>query len=514
MAESIVLRGAYAITDPRLGPSGVIPEGAVAITDGSVAETGPFAAVAPKYPGARIIGDGTQLLMPGLVDAHSHGRGLSPIQKGVHNDFLENALFDWAYMPVLPPELTAAICAWRHLRSGCTLLHHNGFDDDGPEGARRAHTAIKTYLSTGIRLAFSPGVRDESKLAMGGEEFLETLPRDLREAARPFVFFDKEAFADEYFRLFDELYETYNNADTRVLLAPCWAHGASERFLRRVRAKAEARGGVMIHMHLLQSPVQKAYGLRRLGKPTVFWLDELGLVDSNVAYGHAIHVTEAEIELMGRRRVSVTSHPSCNFHMRNGITPVMPLRAAGVNIAMGLDDKTINDDEDAVMELRMMHKVHRLYTFDLTAPALSAYEALEIATVNGARAAGFAGKVGALLPGMKGDAILIDLDRVTRDPWIDPQFDIAEAFVERAMGADVATVIVGGKVVIEDHRPCTIDVDALYREVRAFCAKGLTPEQRARADLLARIKPYVQAWYGSWHQDMVDRPFYRVNSRV
>ena len=116
----------------------------------------------------------------------------------------------------------------------------------------------------------------------------------------------------------------------------------------------------------------------------------------NVVYGHAIHVTEPEIELMGRRRVSVTSHPSCNFHMRNGITPVVPLRAAGVNVAMGLDDKTINDDEDAVMELRMMHKVHRLHTFDLATPALSADQALEIATLNGARASGFADEVGAL----------------------------------------------------------------------------------------------------------------------
>jgi len=514
MAETIIMRGAYAVADPRLGQAGVIPGGAVAITSGSVVETGPFVAIAPKYQNARVIGDSTQLLLPGLVDAHSHGRGLSPIQKGVHNDFLENALFDWAYMPILPPELTASLCALRHLRSGCTLLHHNGFDDDGPEGARRAHAAIKTYLSTGIRLAFSPGVRDESKLAMGDEEFTDTLSVDLKEAARPFVYFDKEVLADEYFRLFDELYDTYNGADTRILLAPCWAHGASEAFLRRVRAKSEARGGVTIHMHLLQSPVQKAYGLRRHGKPTVFWLDDLGLVESNVAYGHAIHVTQPEIELMGRRRVSVTSHPSCNFHMRNGITPVMPLRAAGVNVAMGLDDKTINDDEDAVMELRMMHKVHRLHSFELTTPPLSAYEALEIATVNGAQAAGFGGEVGALLPGMKGDAILVDLDRVTRDPWIDPQFDITEAFVERAMGVDVATVVVGGRVVVEDHRPLTIDVDGLYREVRAFCARGLTPEHRARADLLARIKPYVQAWYGTWHETMLDRPFYRVNSRV
>src|SRR5262249_30693340 len=258
---------------------------------------------------------------------------------------------------------------------------------------------------------------------------------------------------------------------------------------------------------------QKAYGLRRHGKPTVFWLDDLGLVDRNVVYGHAIHVTEAEIELMGRKGVSVTSHPSCNFHMRNGITPVMPLRAAGVNVAMGLDAKTINDDEDVVMELRMMHKVHRLHTFDLTAPALSAYEALEIATVNGAKAAGFAGEVGALLPGMKGDAILVDLDRVTRDPWIDPQFDIAEPFVERALGVDCASEVGAGRVIVEDRRPLTIDVDGLFREIRAFCAKGLTPEQRARADLLARIKPYAQAWYAGWHDGLVDQPFYRVNSR-
>ncbi len=172
MTDTIIMQGAYAITDPRLGASGVIPAGAVVIMDGTVKETGAFATIASKYPGADIIGDGTQLLLPGLVDAHSHGRGLSPIQKGVRNDFLENALFDWAYMPILPPELTAAICALRHLRSGCTLLHHNGFDDDGVEGARRAHIAIRTYLSTGIRLAFSPGVRDESKLAMGGKNLL------------------------------------------------------------------------------------------------------------------------------------------------------------------------------------------------------------------------------------------------------------------------------------------------------------------------------------------------------
>jgi cytosine/adenosine deaminase-related metal-dependent hydrolase len=407
MPQTLVLRGRHMLTDPRRKASGLIKDGAVAIAGGVVTDTGTFADIRARHPDARVLGDGTQLLLPGLVDAHGHGRGLTPIQKGTGTDFLENALFDWAYGASLPPELTAGLTAWRHLRSGCTTMHHNGFDDDGLAGAKRARTAIRTYLDSGIRLAFSPGLRDESKLVMGGESFLDTLPADLAALARPFVAFDRDALMDDYFALFEELHAAYHGAETRVLLAPCWAHGASEDFLRRVRDASDSHGGALVHMHLLQTPVQKAWGLRRNGKPTVQWLDELGLMDRRMAFGHAIWVTRDDIDLMGARQVSVTTHPSCNFHMRNGITPVMPMRAAGVNVAMGMDDKTINDDEDAVMELRMLHKMHRVDTFDLRSPSMDAYEALETATLNAARASGFENEVGALLPGWKGDAILV-----------------------------------------------------------------------------------------------------------
>ncbi len=511
-SEIIIMRGRHVLTDPRLKAAGLIGDGAVAIVDGLVAETGVFRDLDAKYPGARVLGDGTQLLLPGLVDAHSHGRGLSPIQKGVRNDFLENAMFDWAYMPVLPPELTAGLCAWRHLRGGCTTLHHNGFDDDGPEGARRAKTAIRTYLASGLRLAFSPGIRDESKLVMGGPAFLETLPAELAGRVRHLVEFDREAAIETYLALFEELHETFDGPETRILLAPCWAHGASEGFLRRVRDASDAHGGTMVHMHLLQSPVHKGWGLRRHGGSTVAWLRDQGLLDRRTAYGHAIWVTQADIAMMGDGGVSVTTHPSCNFHMRNGITPVMAMRAAGVNVAMGMDDKTINDDEDAVMEVRMMHKVHRLSTFDLAAAPMDAYEALETATLNAARAIGFDRELGALVPGQKGDAILVDTTRVARDPWIDPGFDPVEAFVERALGSDVRTVVVGGRVCVEDGVVTSIDVDGLCREVRAFCEKGLSPEQRARADLMAEVKPHVQRWYAGWETGLVDAPIYRVNS--
>src|SRR5215212_8855550 len=114
--EISIMRGRHVLTDPRKKEKGVIRDGAIAIEAGVVAAVGSFDALRKKYPGAKTLGDGKQLLMPGLVDAHSHGRGMSPIQKGVKNDFLENALFDWAYMHLLPPELCAGMTAYHHLR--------------------------------------------------------------------------------------------------------------------------------------------------------------------------------------------------------------------------------------------------------------------------------------------------------------------------------------------------------------------------------------------------------------
>ena len=412
---------------------------------------GSFDDLKRQRPGAKILGNGKQLLMPGLVDAHSHGRGMSPIQKGVKNDFLENALFDWAYMQLLPPELCAGMAAYHHIRTGATLLHHNGFDDDGAVGASRAHAAIKVYLDSGIRLAFSPGVRDESKLALDEFAFFETLPADLKDWARPRVQYDKAADRGGLLRaLRRPARQIQRRQDPNPAVA--FVGARSHRALRaqggRRRRGQDRRSTCIRCSRRCRRPTGCAATASRPcnGSTRSAWWR------SNVTYGHAIHVTQADIDLMGRRGASVTNHPSCNFIMRNGITPVMQMRKAGINVAMGLDDKTINDDEDAVMELRMMHKVHRLASYELSEPPLDAYEALEIATLNGARVCGFEGETGALAPGMKADAVLVDLDRVENEPWLDPRSDIVEAFVQRAMGSDVDTVVIGGRVAMEQRR--------------------------------------------------------------
>ncbi len=174
--------------------------------------------------------------------------------------------------------------------------------------------------------------------------------------------------------------------------------------------------------------------------------------------------------------------------------------------------KTINDDEDAVTELRMLHKLHRVPSYRLSTRALDAFDILRMGTINGARALGFEGAVGALREGWMADLILVDLDRVLDDPWCAPDLSIAEAFIHRASGRDVATVVVGGKVVVENRVARTLDVPALYREIRR-AARGISPAQRRRAELLQRLKPYYQEWYDAWLPDGSD-PFYVPNSRV
>jgi 5-methylthioadenosine/S-adenosylhomocysteine deaminase len=508
----LLVHARFVIADAADRTAPVLEDAAVLVSGTRIAAVGDWRSLRRTHPRARVVGNGKQLLLPGLVDAHSHGRALSPIQKGVLNDYLENNLLDWAFMPLFEPELTAALGAWRHLRSGCTTIHHMGFDTEGPQARARSETAIRTYLKCGIRLAFAPGVRNVDKLVLDGATFLGTLPPELKAFAEPLVHLDSDRIEDEYFALFDHLHSRFASDDTRVLLSPSWAQACTERFLRRAKETADRLGKVPIHMHCVQTPIQKAFSFRKYGKSAIAWLDDLGLVDDNLALGHAIWVTEDDIDRLASRRASVTTHPSCNLGMRNGLAPIYTMDRRGVNVAMGLDDKTINDDEDAIMELRMLHKLHRVPDYDLRTPALDAYDVLRMATVNGARAVGFGGEVGALKPGLKADMILVDLDRVLRDPWMTDELPIAEAFVHRAMGEDVNTAIVGGRVVMEERQMTSLDVDALYREIRK-AARAISPRQRRHAQMLQRLKPYYQAWYNAWLTPDEATPYYVLNSR-
>ncbi|WP_237215705.1 amidohydrolase family protein [Falsiroseomonas oryziterrae] len=508
----LILRGGWVLTDPAKGT--VLRDGAVRIEDGRVAETGDAAALIRRFPAAEVIGGPDDIVMPGLIDAHSHGRGLSPIQKGVLYDYLENAFLEWSTMAYLPNELCAALSAVRHLRYGCTTIHHTGWNDEGPHATAEARKAILAYREAGIRLAYSPGVRNRNKFCVDEQAFAATLPPDLADFVRPFVSYDANAIEHGYMEQFEALHADFDGPMSRIFHGPSWAHGTTERFFGRVRDSAQQKGGIPIHIHTLQTPHQRAYGLKAFGKSLVAYLDELGLLGPNVTLGHAVWLTEADIALLAERGASTTHHASCNLHVRNGISPIHPMIRAGVNVAMGIDDKSINDDDDPFMELRLASMLARVPGFDLGAETrLTAGEVLAMGTVNAARTLGFGGQLGTLAPGMLADAVVLGTDEMLRDPWTSERLSVPDLILLRAKGSHTRHAVVDGKVVLRDGRIVTMDVEALYREIRAWVAKHQDSAADPRkVEMIRRLKPHFHAW----HRDMlrhldVSVPHYMMN---
>ena len=239
--------------------------------------------------------------------------GSSPAQKGVNNDFLENSLLDSTYMPIA----TGTDCRHRRLASSAQRLHH-----DAPQRFRRRRRGRRRPAQWRSNLSGEwpcalpsvRGIRDESKLVMDGEAFLEkSLPPDLQRDASPFVELDREKVWNDYFELFEDLYASYNGAQANSAGA-VMGDGASETFLRRVRDTSDGHGGTIVHMHLLQSPVQK-------DGACVATASRLSMAARSGPDGSAHGVRPCDLGhrgrycLMGAQQVSVTTHPSCNFHM-------------------------------------------------------------------------------------------------------------------------------------------------------------------------------------------------------
>ena len=513
----LIVAGDHVLTDPVAGTA--LRDAAVLVADGRVVETGPAAALMAAHPEAEVIGGAGRLVMPGLIDAHSHGRGLSPIQKGVPYDYLENAFLDWSSMVYLPNELCAALSAVRHLRMGCTAIHHTGWNDEGPAATGEARKAIKAYRESGIRLAYSPAVRNRNRFVPDEPGFLRTLPPDLAEWMRPTLSYDADAIEHDYFDQFEALreeFETGPDGTTRVLLAPSWAHGTTERFLHRVRDRAQQLGGLPVHIHTLQTPHQRAFGFKAFGKSLVAYLQEHGLLAPNLTLGHAVWLSEHDIGLMAAAGAGITHHASCNLHVRNGIAPVWHMIRAGVRVAMGIDDKSLNDDDDPFQELRLASVLHRIPGFGLDEETrLPATAWLATGTVNAAEAIGYGGRVGRLAPGQAADLVVLDTAELLRDPWTTAALPVPDLLISRAKGAQVRDVVVAGRAVVRDRRVVTIDEEALNREVLAFLARqtAAAPDP-ARVARMRALRPFVHAWQAEilTHLD-VKEPFYMLNGR-
>ena len=397
--------------------------GAVAVQGHAILDVGKSDDLLRRYPDAMVITGENKVLLPGLINTHSHAamvyfRGLAddlPLK-----EWLEKHIWP-AEAKWLSPEFVfdaTELACLEMLKAGITTYNDMYFFGDSSARATR---------SVGMRACLGAGIIDFPTVAAS------TLDEYLANAER---FIDKWKGDDMIF----------------PCLAPHGAHTCGPETLRRSKKLAE-RLDVKLHMHLSETRWEVEEIISRHGKRPVEYLDSIGFLDDRL------------IGLLSKRSVSVSHCVESNLKLASGIAPVPQMIRAGVTVSFGTDGAASNNDQNILSEMSTAAKLHKAIANDPT--VLDSKTALLMATRWGAEALGLGSKIGSLEKGKEADIIAIDLKK----PHLSPIYDIYSHIVYSAMASDVDTVIVGGKQTIENRNHVEVDEDAIFKKAAEWQSK-------------------------------------------
>ncbi len=222
--------------------------------------------------------------------------------------------------------------------------------------------------------------------------------------------------------------------------------------------------GVTFQIHLSETSDEVSLIRERYGKKPVHHLRDLDLLDEKTIAAHCIWVTEDELDVLAASGVKVAHDPESNMKLGAGVAPVPAMLRRGIDVGLGTDGAASNNNLDLFGEMGMCAKLHKVFSEDPT--VLPAEKVVEMATLGGARVLGMADRIGSITPGKYADIILVDLKK----PHLTPLYRPFSQLVYAASGADVATVIIGGRVVMRDRKFLTIDISSVMAEVRKIAA--------------------------------------------
>lgn len=409
----------------------IIDEGYLIIEDDRIKELGPGPAPLKDYD--KIIDGKNKVLMPGFINTHTHAA--MSLLRGYADDL---PLMEWLEQKIWPLEakISAEDTYWgsmlailEMIKGGTTTFNDMYFFMD--ETARAAQkSGIRAVLSRGL---IGNGPEADSALA------------DSR-----------------------ELISKWNRTgDGRItfILGPHAPYTCSPEYMQKVIAMA-GELEVGIHIHLSETEGEFDGISQQYGKTPVKLMEELGLFSiSPVVAAHCVHLTSDDIDILHKYGVGVAHNPESNMKLASGIAPVPAMLTRGIPVALGTDGASSNNNLDMVQEMRSCALLHKVSLKDPT--VLPAYQALEMATANGAKALGLSHEIGTIQSGFKADLILIDMS----EAHMRPVHDVIANLVYASQAADVDTVIINGRVVMENHKILTFDEQEVIRNAEAAARK-------------------------------------------
>ena len=211
--------------------------------------------------------------------------------------------------------------------------------------------------------------------------------------------------------------------------------------------------------------------------------------------GHAIWLSEGDLDKLASTGTSVCHNCSSNFRLRSGVLPAQPYRGAWDQHRDWHDDMGINEDQDMLQEMRMVLCTHREPGMDDRVPTMA--QVFRMATSGGARTTPYGETIGSLEVGKAADMVLIDWKQIS-EPYLDPETPTLAAIIHRAKNRGVRTVMVGGEIVYQDGKFTRVDRDNALREFSDLLKRPLTDDEIERKRLSKAVLPHVTSFYDGY----------------
>ena len=402
----------------------------IAVKASSIIDIGKKEEILKKYSAKRIIDGENSLIMPGFVNTHTHAA--MTCFRGMADDM---ELMDWLNNYMFPAEaknVNPHLARWGSLlacaemiKSGTTTFCDMYIFED--ETARAAKEAGMRCLIGEVLFDFpSPSCKTPAEGLACTRRLAEKWQND------PLV---------------------------NIIVEPHSLYTCSPALLQEAKIIAD-QFGLMLGVHLLENQSELNQLQEKFGKGAVAFLEDIGYLNERLLAFHCVYFTANDIGRFAKYGCKVSHNPASNMKLANGIPPVSDMLEAGVTVSLGTDGCASNNTLDMIKEMSTAAKLHKVAALDPT--VMDAKTTVRMATINGAKALGLDHFTGSLEVGKKADIILIGLDK----PHLTPIYNEYSHLVYAAGGADVDTVIINGKVVMEDRQLLTLNESDIMHQVR------------------------------------------------
>jgi 5-methylthioadenosine/S-adenosylhomocysteine deaminase len=343
----------------------------------------------------------------------------------------------------------------------------------------------------GVRVGFAVAMRNRNPLIYGPSE---PILAELGASSRAEIekkFMRQPLPVAEQLALVDAVAKAAASPMFDVQYGPQAVQWCSDKLLIGI-AEASQRTGRRIHMHLLETSTQRAWLDANYPQGVVKYLDGLGFLSPRLTLAHCTWARPDELELLAARDVTIAINTSSNLGLRSGIAPLNEMVARGCRVTLGLDGMTLDEDDDALREMRLAHLLHHGLAFRID---IDRKQVLRMAFQTGRRSISNEDEAGMIGPGMPADLLLLNWDAIDGER-LRADIDPLDLLFGRSTMRHIQELIVAGKTIVRDGRVLGVDYPTMRDDLLGRLRSGIS-NNSSFTSALAELERAVTTHYQS-----------------